>query len=211
MTAGEKVLLRMQELKKSRRQVAAEAGLSPTFVAAVCRNEKGLGIESARKLARALEWPDSELLGEVGSQQGIEPWFWSTRLATLSEEDLDRLRRASPAVRAAWSLREAASHFPDFNMAAAIGTSADHIQRIMQGRIEVTGPLLDAMASGLLLPPHWITLGGVPPSDLLLQKVLQHRYAKEWIELVAEAIDKDVPPYKLRSLMNAFIDLADAK
>lgn len=211
MDLGTKILLRAQELKKSRRRIALESGLSPTFVAEVCRGEKQLGIESAKKLAPALEWPVNELLGT--QQDSIEHWFWSACIGRLPDKELAELRSSTtPAiVRVSWSLQQVAARFPELDVASLTGTSPEHIARLSRGEGGVSGELLARLTDGLRMPPHWLTLGEPAPSDELMQKVLQHHNASAWLELVSEAMDRDIPPAKIRKMMDTYMDLVENK
>jgi plasmid maintenance system antidote protein VapI len=204
---GEKIALRIQELGTNNRRVALAADLSPSFLGAVIKGEKTLGLESAKKLAPALNWPLSELIGTDPAR--VERWFWSAAIGGLPEAQLDELKQALPIRRAAWSLRQVRSKYPDLDLAALVETSPEHVERIIDEQGAINGQLAMQITESLELPPHWITLGEPGPSEELAQRVLQHRNAAAWLALVDRAMQQDIPPAKIARMLDAFLELVD--
>lgn len=206
---GNKIKLRCEELGISPRKAALDADLSVSFVAEVIKGQKGLGIESAKKLARALKWPESELLSTQFA--GPERWFWQARIGSLPPGDLQLLRTGTPATRVAWTIRQVRHQFPDLDLAQIVGTSPEHIDRLTKGAGSLNGQLLDAMTNGLQLPTYWLTLGERGASEEKLQTVLQHRRAEEWLDVVIEGIEQEIPPQAVRRLLHTIKEIADTK
>lgn len=206
MRLGDRIQMRCDELGISVRQLALKAGLSTSYVYGLVRGEKGLGVDSAQKLAEALDWSVSELLGEA-APSGPDRWFWTSRLSALNSEQLRELMRGRPAERVAWVLNELAAYYPELPVAEMAGTSPDHIERLREGTGAISGQLVDALTRSLNLPEHWLTLGEVGPTESLIYAVLQHHRAREWLELILEAIDLNVPPVAVRRLIRTVHDV----